>query len=65
MESHHIVGFALIGAGLMDAILVPVMRRRIADERQRALVSTALLCGAGLMVALGAMFLTGIVSLGG
>lgn len=62
MEGHQIVGIALVFAGVMDAVMVPLMRKRITDERQRGIVTMALLSGAFMMCGVGAMILAGLIS---
>ncbi len=64
MENHQIVGIAILGAGVMDVILLPLMRKRITDERQRNIVTIAMLSGACMMISLGTLFLTRIIPLG-
>jgi hypothetical protein len=64
MESHQIVGIAILGAGVMDVVMLPLLRKRMTDERQRNIVTIAMLSGAAMMITLGALFLTGLIPLG-
>jgi hypothetical protein len=59
------MGGILIFTGILDVILgVFVVGPRIADEAQKRRL-VAIMCGAALfMIALGGVFMTGVISLG-
>jgi hypothetical protein len=61
MQSHQVIGTVLIVAGLIDAATSLWLPTRIPDERQRATVRVVLLASGLVVIALGGMFLAGIV----
>jgi uncharacterized membrane protein HdeD (DUF308 family) len=64
MQTYQLVGTALIVAGLFDIASALWIPSRIADERQRTIVRLALISSGAVIIALGGMFLAGLVGTG-
>jgi len=61
METHHVLGIALVAAGGLDFLLVaPLLRERVTDPAQRRVVFAAVAVGGAVLLALGALFLLGL-----
>lgn len=62
MESHVVIGAVLVLAGIVDASMIPVLRRRTPDPSQAAILTGVLASSAGGMILLGILFLTGFLA---
>lgn len=62
MPTHQFLGIVLIVAGVLDAAAAMWIPSRIPDERQRAIVRVALLSSGVIVVALGGLFFSGVLT---
>jgi hypothetical protein len=61
MSTNQIVGIVLLFTGLVDLLLAFVVVGPRLPEERRHIVQMALVLGAVLLIALGALFLSGVI----